>query len=774
MRIPCAPILSASLAACLTGPFLSAEPAPGRTVHHVAVDAEREGREAVIAKAANLVPSAAQMAHHRLEFTSFMHFGINTFTGNEWGSGTENPAVFNPGESIDTDQWCRAVADAGVKLVLFTVKHHDGFCLWQTRYNSKFSVECIPWRGGKGDIVRDLAESCRKSGLKFGIYLSPADLYQMESPQGYYGNDSKARMSVIPTDPASFSTDPSRSRTPKSGSPVFQYEVDDYNRYFMNQLYELLTEYGPVQEVWLDGAQPKQKGTQKYDKEKWFDMIHKMLPDCVIFGGPDVRWCGNEAGRTRDVEWSVLPVENLAASWLDRTQEDVASIDSLMRGSYDVYGVNHKSNFLYYLISEVDVSIRAGWFWRNDHEQSVRTPDDVFDMYERAVGGNNVFLLNVPVNNKGLFSPRDLATLAETGRRIRSTYGDSSLNQGVTSDATQLLDGKPDTFWSPSGEKGEVAVRLPEARTFNRVVVQEAIGQVGQRVASHAVDAWVAGAWKEIATGKTIGYKKILRFPPVTTNAIRFRVLESRMAPAISELSIFNYTPPAPALAISRIPDGKVRIAPSQAPGTQGERLLDPQFSIHYTTDGSAPTASSPEYNAPFELPDGGKVQAVAVSRKQSGNVTEAWLGMVKKEWKVVHVDSEHDSNYGAAKAIDDDPSTFWHTDWSKSPGHPHELVVDLGRPVDAAGFTYLPRQDKPMPDGMIENGTIAFSRDGVKWSAPQDFTFGNLLNDPSRRIFQFKAKFNQARYFKIVSKTGAAGKPYAGAAEIDVLTMAR
>ena len=172
MRIFLLPVWSVVLTACLSGPLATAQLSVSRAVHDVPFDPGHESRETVIAKAANLVPTAAQMAHHRLEFTAFMHFGINTFTGNEWGSGRENPKVFNPGDTIDTDEWCRAVADAGVKLVLFTVKHHDGFCLWQTRYNSKFSVECIPWRGGKGDVVKDLVKSCQKSG----IHLSPAYL----------------------------------------------------------------------------------------------------------------------------------------------------------------------------------------------------------------------------------------------------------------------------------------------------------------------------------------------------------------------------------------------------------------------------------------------------------------------------------------------------------------------------------------------------------------------------------------------------------------------
>ena len=332
----------------------------------------RESDSQLLKIASNIVPAARQLAYHREEFIGFIHFGPNTFTGKEWGSGTESAKAFAPTD-VDTDQWCRVLKDAGMTKLILTVKHHDGYCTWQTRYNDEFSVKQSPWKDGKGDVLRLLSDSCRKYGLKLGVYLSPADLFQMESKDGLYGNGSKPRASVIPTDPAKFSSDPRAERSHPQGAPEFKYELDDYNRYFMNQLYELLTEYGPVHEVWFDGAHPKNKGGQTYRKDLWFTMIRKLAPEAVIFGGPDVRWCGNEHGGTRANEWNVIPIDDMTLSGLDRTGQDLGSDAALLARSYEIRGEKYKENFLNYMVPEVDVSVRNGWFWRNNDEQKVRS-----------------------------------------------------------------------------------------------------------------------------------------------------------------------------------------------------------------------------------------------------------------------------------------------------------------------------------------------------------------------------------------------------------------
>jgi len=496
----------------------------------------------IIEKASSVRPSKRQMKHHQDEFIAFIHFGPNTFTGVEWGNGMEDAKIFNP-PVVDTDQWCRLIKAANMTKVVITVKHHDGYCTWQTKYNKKFSVHQSPWKNGKGDVLRKLVESAKRYGLKIGVYLSPADLYQIESKDGLYGNLSKYQDSVIPTAVETFATEPLRQRKVSNNLPTFRVKADDYNRYFMNQLYELLTEYGPIHEVWFDGAHPKRKGGQKYIRDEWFAMIRKLAPDAVIFGGPDVRWCGNEKGDTRDSEWNVLTVESLKVSGYDRAADEIATDRMITAKGYDVYREKFKSNYLYYIIPEVDTSIRHGWFWRNDSEQYVKSADEIFDIYERSVGGNSVFLLNIPPNRYGKFSERDEKCLIEVGKRIRKTY-DRDLSKGASASVGKLFDNNIETYWQADEKNTSFTITLPNEQKINRVTLQEAVSKVGQRVKEHELDAWVDGKWKRAAKGTTIGYKKILRFESIVTDRFQVRILNARKAPAIASFSAHYYQRP--------------------------------------------------------------------------------------------------------------------------------------------------------------------------------------------------------------------------------------
>jgi alpha-L-fucosidase len=751
-------------------------------VHDVPIRSDDTPQE-VVEKAANVVPSPAQMLYHKDEFTGFIHFGPNTFTRVEWGNGKENPTVFNPGDTLDTDQWCRVMKAAQMKKVIITVKHHDGFCTWQTRYNDTFSVRAIPWRNGKGDVLRELADSCKKYGLKLGVYLSPADLYQIENEQGLYGNLSKYQTTLIPTDPVAFKTDPTRVRSDKpNNAPTFTVQADDYNRYFMNQLYELLTEYGPIHEVWFDGAHPKRKGGQKYIKSEWFDMIRVLAPDATIFGGPDIRWCGNEGGYTRDSEWNVLPIQEYTSSGEDRPIPGPGTEDALTAGKYTVYGKPYTAEFLYYMIAEVDTSIRAGWFWRNEHEQSVRTPDDVFDIYERSVGGNTGFLLNIPPDNKGRLGPRDEACLIDVGKRISATYG-TNLATGakinVTGKEMVLSDNKLATYWQPATQQGSFVVTLPQTQTINRFVLQEAIATVGQRIKEHALDAWIDSQWQMVATATTVGYKRILRFPAVTTDRFRVRILDSRLQPTVADIAAHYYNQPPPQVSVGRDRNHHVVLevaAPSNrfAWKHHSKRGAIPNehagANIHYTLDGQAPTVASSVYTTPLDLPNGGQIRACTIVNERKGPLTDLRIEISRKGLRIHHVSSQQDQ-HGAEKAIDGDAQTFWQT--SRTPGHPHQVSIDLGRRIRIEGVTYLPRQDKRVPDGMIESGSVETSMDGRSWTSVGAFRFGNLLNDPTQRTFLFDKKIN-ARYVRITSKEGVQGKPFAGAAEIGILAVTK
>lgn len=659
------------------------------TFQHTIEVLPTDTRETILAKAAHIIPTPNQLRALREEFIAFIHLGPNSFTDKEWGNGQENPAVFALKE-LDTDQWCEAMRDAGIKLVIITAKHHDGFVLWQSRY-TKQGVMSTNFRAGKGDIVKDLSASCAKYGLKLGIYLSPADLFHIESPNGLYGNQSPVTPRTIPRSVAG---------RPFANKKTFQFEVDDYNEYFLNQLFELLTEYGPVHEVWFDGAHPKTKGGQTYNYSAWKTLIHSLAPEAVIFGREDIRWCGNESGATRQTEWNVIPYhENpqTQTNFPDLTNKDLGSLDQLVQGK-----------FLHYQQAEINTSIREGWYYRDDTHQRVRSADDVFDMYERSVGGNATLLLNIPPNRQGRFSQQDVSVLQEVGARIQQTYGIDLLKQGGAN-RSQIKD-------------NEIVITLKEPITLNRLALGEAIATNGERVAQHAVDAWLAGKWQEIARATNIGYKRILRFADVTTKRLRVRVLESRLTPKIETISAHYYRSRPPQLTIARNTEGKVEIAPKldtfrwKSHGQNAAQNLNLGLNIYYTTDGGAPTIETAQvYTEPFEL-EYGFVQAFAAHGAEQGAMSSEPIGYLNRGWIV---DTVH-----------------------------HQVSIDFGKTNTLTGFAYTPKGNKSAPTTL--SGLVEMSVDGKAWQQVITFEFGNLTNDPTTRHQYFQAPIS-TRFVRII-----------------------
>ncbi len=468
-----------------------------------AFDPRVPGGEAWLERAAKVTPEARQVAWQRLEFYAFVHFGVNTFTDREWGTGTEDPAIFNP-SSFDARQWVRVFKDAGMKMVILTAKHHDGFCLWPSKF-TEHSVKHSPWRDGHGDVVREVSDACREAGLDFGIYLSPADLHEPS-----YG------------------------------------DTEAYNAYFKNQLRELLTGYGPIREVWFDGANPRKKG-MTYDYFGWYALIRELQPQAVIFGmGPDVRWVGNEAAHTRPAEWSVIPssvpLEQFHGG--DQTKQDLGSRARIRDAAH-----------LLWYPAETDVSIRPGWFYHAAEDARVKTVATLLDIYYRNVGGNCALLLNVPADRRGLIHEVDASRLQELGAILRQTFA-TNLAAGATITASDskdarcppdtLLDGEPGTFWTTHDwtESAELTLQLPAPRRFNCAVLQEHI-ESGQRIEACAVDAWSDGHWKELGTATTVGARRILRFPSIESDRVRVRILESRFAPTLAEFGLYlDHLPP--------------------------------------------------------------------------------------------------------------------------------------------------------------------------------------------------------------------------------------
>ena len=706
-----------------------------------------EAKELIIEKAAHVVPTTNQLAALKNEFIAFVHFGPNTFTRMEWGNGKEDPKIFDL-KNLDTDQWVKAMKAAGMKMVILTVKHHDGFVIWQSRYTTH-GIMSTGFRDGKGDVLKDLSASLKKYGLKLGIYLSPADLFQIESPDGLYGNLSKITKRTIPREV------PGR---PFINKTKFEFEVDDYNEYFLNQLFELLTEYGPVDELWFDGAHPKTKGGQQYNYTAWKKLIHTLAPKAVIFGKEDIRWGGNESGGTRNTEWNVIPYQenpNTTANFPDMTAADLGSRDQL-----------YKAKYLHYQQAETNTSIREGWFYRDDEYQKVRSTDDVFDIYERSVGGNSTFLLNIPPNRDGKFSSEDVKVLTETGKRISETYSKNLFAYSTAPKA--VLDNNLNTYLLLNKKNKEIVIATPKPVTINRFIIQESVNTHSERVEKHTVDAWINNEWKEIATATNIGYKRILRFPTITSSKFRLRILESRLDPAIATIGGYFYKTRPPQLEVLRNKDGKVIIEPIQAqfnwkPHHENTaENLNQGVKIYYTTDGTTPSEKSNLYQQPFELIRG-TIKAVAFVNKDKGVITSEEIGLPKTNWIIKAVSSEL-SNHIGKLAIDENPKTWWQSD--KNSNSDPSITIFLGGLYELKGFAYTPQTQNA--DGMMAKGIVEVSNDGEQWEKAGNFEFGNLINDPSKRKYIFP-KTVSGKYVRITATEIARGGKMVSIAELDL-----
>lgn len=577
-------------------------------------------------KPVGALPSNAQVKWQQLEYYMFIHFGPNTFTDKEWGHGDEDPKVFNPTE-LDARQWARTAKLAGMKGIIITAKHHDGFCLWPSEY-SKHTVRESAWKNGKGDVLAELSAACKEYGLLFGVYLSPWD-----------------------------------RNHPAYGTP-------EYNQVFANQLKEVHTKYGDVFEQWFDGANGEGPNGKKqvYDWNLFESTVTNIHPNVIFFSdaGPGCRWIGNENGYAGVTNWSTLnrvdfkPGMGGITETLNKGQED---------GTHWVPG-------------EADVSIRPGWFYSETTDNQVKSLAHLLDIYYGSVGRNANLLLNVPVDRRGRIHENDSIRLMELrrtldvdfkenlARKARVAATNTRQNSSVTS-AVYLTDGNYNTYWATADGKttGDITLSYASPVTFNRISVQEFI-PLGQRVRSFSVSVLQGKEWKEIARETTVGYKRILRLPLTTAKSIRVSILDAKASPVISEVSLFR----APELIsdpeIQRNKTGMVTI-----------KTASPDPVIHYTTDGTAPTTASPKYEQPFSFPGSGSVSAVAFveNGKRSSVVIDAIFGIAPTNWKVL--------TPGAENAIDATPRA-WTT---KENGYPAELVVDLGREETIKGVGYQP-----------------------------------------------------------------------------------
>jgi alpha-L-fucosidase len=737
------------------------------------VIAEGDSPTVVAEKAAKVLPRPNQTDWMRLERTFFLHFGVNTFNEVEWGTGREDASIFNP-ISLDANQWLDAITNFGGKMIVLVCKHHDGFCYWPTRY-TPHSVAASPWRDGNGDEVREVADAAKAHGVKLAVYLSPADLYQLrtnpKNRAGYYGNGSSNVLSVIPTDPASFQSNPAKGRTPTSGFTNYTYVVDDYNRYFLNQLYELLTQYGPIGEVWFDGANPDPSVHETYNYAAWFDLIRHLQPGAIIFGkGPDGRWVGNEGGVGRSTEWSVIPLPTSPDefTWPDMTGGDLGSRAKLTPGSH-----------LWWYPTEVNTTMlqNNAWFWA--HNKHPRTVTQLVDIYYTSVGRNGNLILNLSPDKRGLVPDNQLDALSKAAQIINETFATDLAAGGKltadTSNATNapalVLDGNLDTWWeaAPGQTNGAVTLTLPKPVTFDVVSLQEAVDHRGQRIESFAIETWDGSAWtapEHISSDAltTVGHRRLIRLKaPVTTDQVRINITGARLEPTLAELGLFKQSVTTlPPTISDRSTNGAVSLS-----NLAGNQMV-------YTIDGSAPTAKSPVYTAPIMLPPDHSVTVRTASLLPNGQLgiegSRVFAGMMPIGWKVVSVDSEESAgaDNSAARAIDGDSSTIWHTRWNADQHQPHSITVDMGKTNRIAGFTYEPRQDGLL-NGVVEKYRFETSTDVVNWTTNiADGSFANIQNNPSLQEVSF-APVN-ARYFRFTSLQAIWNSGWTSAAEISVL----
>ncbi len=464
-----------------------------------------------IEKLVSIVPSKRQLEWQKLEFTSFIHYGINTFTDREWGDGKEDISIFNP-KSLDTDKWCENLLKAEIKACILTAKHHDGFCLWNTKYTTH-SVMHSPF---KRDIVLELSNSCKKYGIKFGVYLSPWDRHETTYGQGKL-----------------------------------------YDDYFCNQLTELMTNYGELYTIWFDGACGEGANGKKqvYDWERYYKLIRELQPNAVIsVSGPDVRWCGNEAGNCRPSEWSVVPKRMMDTEKIKEESQKVddaeffnkpISCENLDLGSQEA--LKNERDLIWYP-AEVDTSISDGWFHHDSTDNKVRSLEELKKIYINSVGGNAVLLLNIPPHRDGYFTKYEVERLNEIGEFIRNIFKqnlieDAKLIASSTENPYIIENITKDNedYWKAEDycQTCNIKINFDEPKKISYLVLQEQI-KLSQRIESFEISIEVDGNYKTIYKGTTVGYKKICQFETVCTKDIIINFTNSRKCPTLKFIGIYN------------------------------------------------------------------------------------------------------------------------------------------------------------------------------------------------------------------------------------------
>lgn len=620
------------------------------------------------------LPTEHQMEWQKMEYYMFIHFGPNTFTDVEWGDGKEDPKVFNP-TNLDCRQWAETAKKAGMKGIIITAKHHDGFCLWPSRYSTHTVRESL-WKDGKGDLLKELSEACKEYELKFGVYLSPWD-----------------------------------QNHPAYGKP-------EYNQIFANTLQEVLGNYGEIFEQWFDGANGEGHGGKKqvYDWNLFHDVVYRNQPQAIIFSdvGPGCRWMGNERGIAGETNWSRLNITGFAPG------RDAPPTDSLNMGN--VHGEA-------WVPAETDVSIRPGWFYSPSTDDKVKTTDHLLDIYYASVGRNSNLLLNVPPDRTGRIHRNDSIRLIEFRQAIDKVF-DKDLTKGASADASNqrggsnqygasnILNDNYDSYWTTDDNvtTASVEINLNGTKTFNRILLQEYL-PLGQRIAQFSVEAWINDSWEEIASATTIGYKRILRFPAVSAQKIRINIENSLDVPILNKVSLHMAEEKLSMPEITRNKEGMVRI-----------KCITPDPIIYYTLDGTEPTLLSTLYKGEFLLHEAGEVKAISsISNGASrSEVVSISYDIAPVKWSVI-----------SPKLKDIERIIDGNEKYPVVIKNKEAVVIDLGETLTLKGFVYVPLANENANN--VYRYNFYTSNDGKTWNKIKtNSAFDNIKNNPVKQSIKF------------------------------------
>jgi alpha-L-fucosidase len=670
------------------------------------------------------VPSQAQLDWHELEYISLVCYGLNTYTEQEWAFGDVDPKLFNP-SNLDTDQWARTAKDAGMKGLILVAKHHDGFCLWPSKYTN-YSVKATPWKDGKGDVLRDLSKSCKKYGLKLGVYLSPWDRNHAD------------------------------------------YGKAEYVDYFYKQLEELLTEYGDIFEFWIDGANG---GTGYYggandkrsiDRETYygydiiFSMVKKHQPNAVIFSdvGPGVRWVGNEAGIGSETNWNRISTNG-------KLPGDPDPEFNKILGTGDPKGKE-------WIPAEVNTTLLwpKAWYYHTGHQP--RSLKNLMDLYYTSIGRGSPLDLGLAIAPSGQIRAVDAQVLARFNAQLKLEF-DVDLIQNAIITASDYRgenseyapdktgDLNNETYWATNQgvQNASMFVDFNKEVTFNRLLLQEYI-RLGQRIHKFILEVETGEGWKEVAQGTTIGYKRILRFDNVTATKAKITFETNAPCLTLSNIGIYNAPPLLAEPKINGDKYGKVSLS------------VNDDLDLFYAI-GNAPGESDyQQYHTPLELPLGSTVSAYALHRSsgQKSDITTKRIGIAKGKWKIHAVGNSTERD--ATKAIDGNSATCWET-FREEKNKPLYMAIDLGEKISLSGFSYVP------PDlgsqGSIFEYEFYVSDDGTHWGEPvSSGEFSNIENNPIAQHIKFDHTL-KANYIKLVSKSSINNNKKVVINEIEIFT---